>query len=258
MGYTYVKYRLNGPPSSALLKKKSETLPPPFSLIPIEYTRKVNGEDESRQTFIVPFEALPLIRAHLRTVHERNPLTAKGAESCPNAVTVDEDELIEALEKYFAEVLNSKKNVIAHVVGEFNRIYRAKGENAEYEKELRAKLAKLQKVRQKYMDMYADDLISRDELNAKIGGAKQEADRLENDLNLVSLNITKGEQLETIIQSTFTTMESIVNVRDMTNAQLRQLIQKIEVDQGGNIDIYLRLLGDIGLDEAVLVHDDYT
>lgn len=182
----------------------------------------------------------------------------KGAESCPNAVTVDEDELIEALEKYFAEILRSKKNVIDHVVGEFNRIYKAKNENVEYEKELNAKLAKFQKTRQKYMDMYADDLISRDELNAKIGGMKQAVDRLENDLNLVSLNITKGEQLETIIQSTFTTMESIVNVRDMTNAQLRQIIQKIEVDQDGNIDIYLRLLGDMGLDETVLISDNHT
>lgn len=182
----------------------------------------------------------------------------KGAESCPNAVTVDEDELIEALEKYFAEVLRSKKNVIDHVVGEFNRIYKAKNENVEYEMELNAKLAKLQKTRQKYMDMYADDLISRDELNAKIGGMKQEVGRLENDLNLVSLNITKSEQLETIIQSTFTTMESIVNVRDMTNAQLRQIIQKIEVDQDGNIDIYLRLLGDMGLDETVLISDALT
>lgn len=182
----------------------------------------------------------------------------KGAESCPNAVTVDEDELIEALEQYFAGVLSSKKNVIAHVVGEFNRIYRAKGENAAYEKELRTKLAKLQKTRQKYMDMYADDLISRDELNAKIGGAKQKAERLENDLSLISLNISKGEQLESIIQSTFTTIESIVNVRDMTNAQLRQVIQKIEVDKDGNIDIYLRLLGDIGLDETVLVDNNHT
>ena len=38
----------------------------------------------------------------------------------------------------------------------------------------------------------------------------------------------------------------------MTNAQLKRIIQKIEVDKDGNVDIYLRLLGDLGLDETVL------
>ena len=44
----------------------------------------------------------------------------------------------------------------------------------------------------------------------------------------------------------------------MTNAQLKRIIQKIEVDKDGNVDIYLRLLGDLGLDETVLIHHDET
>lgn len=37
----------------------------------------------------------------------------------------------------------------------------------------------------------------------------------------------------------------------MTNAQLKRVIQKIEVDKDGNVDIYLRLLGELGLPENV-------
>lgn len=44
----------------------------------------------------------------------------------------------------------------------------------------------------------------------------------------------------------------------MTNAQLKQIIQKIEVDKDGNADIYLRLLGDLGLDETFLINDNRT
>lgn len=33
----------------------------------------------------------------------------KGSDNCPNAITVDEDELIQALEEYFAEMLKAKK-----------------------------------------------------------------------------------------------------------------------------------------------------
>lgn len=182
----------------------------------------------------------------------------KGADSCPNKTVVDEEELMEALQEYFSNVLKQKKKVITHVVKEFQRVYKAKDENVEYEKELNAQLTKLQKTRQKYMDMYTDDLISREELNEKIGGTREEIERLENELKLVSYHLTKGEQLENILNSTFKQIEDITDVHQMTNQQLKRLIQKIEVDKDGNVDIYLRLLGDLGLNETVLVSDNET
>lgn len=133
-----------------------------------------------------------------------------------------------------------------------------KDENVEYEKELNAELAKLQKTRQKYMDMYTDDLISREELNEKIGGSRQEMERIENELKMVSYHLTKGEQLENILNNTFKEIEDITDVHQMTNQQLKRLIQKIEVDKDGNVDIYLRLLGDLGLDESVLIDENET
>ena len=177
----------------------------------------------------------------------------RGADSCPNAVTVDEEELIQVLQEYFQDVLSKKKKVIDHVIREFQRVYKAKDENIEYEKELNAELNKLRKTREKYMDMYTDDLISREELNEKIGGMRKEIDRLENELKMVSYHLTKGEQLEAILNSTFKQMEDITDVHEMTNTQLKRLIQKIEVDKDGNVDIYLRLIGDLGLDETVLI-----
>lgn len=182
----------------------------------------------------------------------------RGADSCPNAVTVDEEELIEVLQEYFADILKQKKKVISYVVGEFERVYKAKDENVAYEKELNTQLARLQKSRQKYMDMYTDDLISREELNEKIGGMRGEIERLENELKMVSYNVTKGEQLEGVLNSTFKQIEEIADVREMTNAQLKKIIQKIEVDKEGNVDIYMRLFGNLGLDETILIEDKYN
>ena len=177
----------------------------------------------------------------------------KGADSCPNAVTVDEEELIQALQEYFQEILGKKKKVINYVIKEFQRVYKAKDENIEYEKQLNTELNRLRKSREKYMDMYTDDLISREELNEKIGGMRKEIERLENELKMVSYHLTKGEQLEAILNSTFKQLEDITDVHEMTNAQLKRQIQKIEVDKEGNVDIYLRPFGDLGLDEAVLI-----
>ena len=178
----------------------------------------------------------------------------KGADSCPNSIVLDEDELIETLQKYFVNVLNSKKKVTEYVVKEFQRIYKAKDENLEYEKQLQAQLAKLQKSREKYMEMYTDDLISREELNRKIGGMRKEMERLENDLKLVSYHLTKGEQLEGILNSTFKRIEDVTDIRQMTNAQLKRIIQKIEVDKSGNVEIFLNSLGEVSPDKNVLIN----
>ena len=180
----------------------------------------------------------------------------RGAASCPNAVTVDEEELIQVLQEYFQDILSKKKKVVDYVIGEFQRVYKAKDENVEYEKELNDKLSKLRKSREKYMDMYTDDLISREELNEKIGGMRKEIERLENELKMVSYHLTKGEQLEAILNGTFKQMEDITDVHEMTNTQLKRLISKIEVDKDGNVDIYLRLIGDLGLDETVLIESE--
>ena len=92
------------------------------------------------------------------------------------------------------------------MIKEFQRVYKAKDENIEYEKQLNAELNKLHKSREKYMDMYTDDLISREELNEKIGGMRKEIERLENELKMVSYHLTKrrttGSNFEQYIQAT--------------------------------------------------------
>lgn len=141
---------------------------------------------------------------------------------------------------------------------EFQRIYKAKDENLEYAALLQAQLAKLKKSRERYMEMYTDDLISREELNEKIGGMRKEMERLENNLKLVSYHLTKGEPVEEILKNTFQKIEDIADIRQMTNAQLKRILQKIEVDKFGNIEILLNPLGEVGLDESVLINDDHT
>ena len=182
----------------------------------------------------------------------------KGVDSCPNAVTVDENELIDVLQNYFAELLANRKNVVKYVVDEFRRVYKAKDENISYEKELKAKIARLENTRQKYIDLYTDDIITRAEMNEKIGGSKKELERLQNELKAVSYHLTKEEQLEYILNNTFKEIADITDVRNMTNAQLKKIIQKIEVDKDGNVDIYLRLFGELGLNQSVLIYDSRT
>jgi len=185
----------------------------------------------------------------------------KGTGSCENKTVIDEGELIETLREYFIGILSQKPSIIKHVTKEFASIYKTKGDNEHLEAELTDKLSKAQKFRQKYMDMYTDDLISRDEMREKLSALNTEIEKVENELKLISYNLSKGDQLEDIIMRTFSTVQDIVSLEHMTNAQLKQVVQKIVVSHKGcmgdapfsNVDIYLRLFGDIGLDETFLI-----
>jgi len=181
-----------------------------------------------------------------------------GPQSCSNAVTVDEDVLIEKLDRYFKETLERKKEVIKNLKSAFVKEYKAKDENENYEKALMDELNSLKKKRQKYMDMYNDDIISRQELNDTIGGIKEQIEKLETSLKLVEYNLSKTDQLENLIENTFGTIEKITSVKELTNSELREILEKIVIDSEGNVDVYLRVIGDLGLDETVLLDDSRT
>lgn len=183
---------------------------------------------------------------------------ANGKDSCNNKTSVDEGELMTALKEYFQTILATKDDVIKNIVSEFNRIYRTKDDNVQYEKDLTERLTKANKSRQKYMDMYNDDLITREELREKVSALNIEIEKCENELKLIKYNLNKGDQLEQVLGSTFKDLESVLSMEHMTNAQLKQVIDKIVVDEQGNVDIYLKLLSDIGLEQNVLVGYNQT
>ena len=170
------------------------------------------------------------------------------ANRCQNMVSIDENELTEVIERYFTNILKNKKNVTEYALNEFQKEYRAGDENSVHEKELRTAIDKLRRSRQKYMDMYTDDLITREELNDKIGKDKQEMNRLQEELKIAEQHLTKGNRLKIILSDAFKGIEDIVSLSTVTNAQLRRIIDRIEVDRNGNAEVFLKKLRDAGFD----------
>ncbi len=180
----------------------------------------------------------------------------RGADSCPNAITVDEEELLSALEEYFAQIIKDKDRIIDKVSKEFVKKYKSEDENRELECSLNKDLQKCQKKRKKYAEMYAEDLITKEELRANVDGLLEQQKQIENQLKIIAFDFNRGKDIRRIMEQTFQTLK--ISVRDMTNTQLKQIIDRIEVDKDGNVDIYFRLLEEFGFDKSVLIYDDRT
>jgi site-specific DNA recombinase len=183
---------------------------------------------------------------------------SNGADFCPNKTVIEESELLNAIINYFTKLLADKPKVIDRIIAEFNRQYKAKDENQLSEKELASQLNKTKKNKEKYMEMYTAEVITIDELKEKTKELNKTIDSLTSELKLVQSNITKSDLLQNILTETFKDIRSILAGDNMTNAMLSRVIEKIEVDEKQNVDVYLKLFSDIGLDENVLISDNHT
>ncbi len=172
----------------------------------------------------------------------------RGVECCGNSIKVDEDKLMNAIQNYFCNMLATKKNVMNCVVERYNKAYKSQNENVAVENDLKTQLARIKRERKKYMDMYTDDLISREELNEKIGKDKLEIERIEHELKVLSKNIADGNLLKNLLTQNFKVIEDFCNIRNVTNGMLRKIIDRIEIDHDGNIKVFLKSKKEIVLD----------
>jgi len=163
----------------------------------------------------------------------------QGPEACANAAAVDEAELCAQLDEYFLSLLSDRHHAEQILRRELSRAGRELCDPSR-SKTLRARLARLEKQRQRYLELYADDLLTRRELEERLSSGREEQARLEEELRREAApdEGAPSRAADEILRN----FAAFVSVRNLSNAQLKQLIAKIEVDKDGTVDVYLRIL----------------
>lgn len=166
----------------------------------------------------------------------------QGAGSCPNAAAVDENELVACLDEYFLRLLNNRKQVSQLIRQALKRACREQDGSDGRRRAVVARLAKLEKQRQTYLDLYTDSLITRQELDRKLSSSGAELALLETEQRRMEALSPDDAAMDRMVNLIFQDLPSFASVRNLNNAQLKQLISRIEVDKDGNVDVYLRFL----------------
>jgi len=169
------------------------------------------------------------------TCSKRN---GQGAGQCANAAAVDEDELIRKLDEYFLSLLRDKRKAAQTLRQELKRARSSAQPAAVEQKQLRDRLSRLERLRQKYLELYAEDLITRQELEQKLGAARAEAGQLEERLRRLELPALDEAAAERLVGQTL--RDGLLSVRRLNNGQLKQLVSRVEADRDGCVDVYLR------------------
>ncbi len=164
---------------------------------------------------------------------------ANGSDSCNNTIKIDENEIMTEIRKYFIETIKAKDDYKKLITKELKKIYFTQDENINNKKELSDKLCRAKKTRQKYIEMYSEELITKEELNEKLCFLKKEIDEYESELRLLKANLSTWEVLDNKIDNLFDTSEYLFDTKYFTNAQLKKIIDRIVVFETGDVNINL-------------------
>ena len=175
-----------------------------------------------------------------------------GVKHCTNTTVIDEEELLNAIKIYLKSIIKNKKDFMKTVEKEFEKITKLRENNERSEESLLKEIEKVTVKKQKYMEMFQNEIINIQELKKYTNPLNEDIARLERELKLITSEIKEKDVLEKELNKTIKTVDDILNNQTITNAMLKTIIDVIEVDSDSNIEVRLKLLNEIGTNEPVI------
>ena len=175
-----------------------------------------------------------------------------GVNHCPNTTVIDEEELLNAIKIYLKSIIKNKKDFMKAVEKGFEKITKLRENNERSEESLLKEIEKVTVKKQKYMEMFQNEIINIQELKKYTNPLNEDIARLERELKLITSEIKEKDVLEKELNKTIKTVDDILNNQTITNAMLKTIIDVIEVDSDSNVEVRLKLLNEIGTNEPVI------
>ncbi len=177
-----------------------------------------------------------------------------GVNHCPNTTVIDEEELLNAIKEYLKSIISNKKNFMKAVEKEFEKITKLREAGERSEESLLQEIERATVKKQKYMEMFQNEVINIQELKKYTNPLNEDIARLERELKLVTSEIKEKDVLEKELSKTIITVDDILNNKTITNAMLKTIIDVIEVDSDSNVEVRLKLLNEIGSTPTVITN----
>lgn len=161
------------------------------------------------------------------------------AEKCDNNIILDEKELLEQIKQYFSSLIGDQEAFISKVLSGLDK--QLPGDDPEKSrKDIEVKQKRLLQKRSRYQEMYANDLLSLEELKEKLAGITEELKAVDLDLEKLALAAQLRSNAEKITRYYRREIERFLALETVTNVDMRRLIDHITVSREGNVHVVLR------------------
>jgi len=161
---------------------------------------------------------------------------------CSNTVKVEEDELLAAIRDYLSKLIEDKQIFIKSILDGIQANVREQRHTTD-RKDLEAAKRRLLKKREKYQDMYANDVISITELKSKMRDIDRELATVEEQM----VNIMEADAIERraedMAKAYLMDIEAFLQLENVTNMDMRRVIDHITVNPTGKVEICIKNIG---------------
>lgn len=163
-----------------------------------------------------------------------------GIDACPNAARIKEDELLEAIRGYLLAWQRDRAAVEASVKREYKKISAEGGKGQPSVAKLSRQEQVLENKLTKLKEMFMNDIISMEELKEKSKSLNEKLTLLREQMEGLKQEETADERVDKVLTGMFRNPQGILSAENVTNEMLKQVIDSIEVDKDGNVDVMIK------------------
>lgn len=167
------------------------------------------------------------------------------AERCDNNVVLNEPDLIRELRQYFTSLISDKEAFISSVLESLEQKVLKNENSAQTKRDMEQKRKKLLSKKERYQEMYANDLITLTELKVKLSSILEELKAVDMDLEQIEQSAGILNNAERVIQRYTEEILRFLELDTITNQDLRRVLDHISVSRDGNVRIVLKKFEDI-------------
>ena len=168
------------------------------------------------------------------------------AEKCDNTVKLEENELLAEIQRYFSSLIQDRDAFVKGILAEIEKQCPnkpGKVNTADIEMKRKRLLAK----KERYQEMYANDVMTMTELKSKTSSIAEELKELDYSLEQYEQSLAIQQNGESLIEFYMQEIERFLNLETVTNLDLRKIIDHIVVDKDGNVKIVLKKITDLSV-----------
>lgn len=162
------------------------------------------------------------------------------AEHCKNNIALDEPELIRHLKQYFSSLIADKESFIDSVLARLEQKIPKTDNPTHTVQDMEVKRKKLLLKKERYMEMYANDLITLSELKAKVSVIMEELKSVDIDLDQIEESVKILNNTEQLVRRYTEEILRFLELDTLTNADMRRVLDHISVSQHGTVRIILK------------------
>lgn len=167
------------------------------------------------------------------------------AKKCDNNVILNEPDLIDQIRSYLSSLIADKDCFIADILTSLEGQLPSSQNPESARKEIEAKRKKLLTKKSKYQEMYANDLISMEELKEKFSSITEELKDVDMDLELINQSKRITNNAEKLVQKYTEEINRFLSLETISNIDMRRVIDHITVSRDGNVHIALKRIEDL-------------